>query len=76
MRKCAYIKPLNSKLFRNLSEFYSHQTLQKGFEVMKNAKILKLEGDWGRLQEKNYFYRQSWQKYLAKCRRPSKIGQL
>ena len=53
--KSSYRKMLNSKLLRNLPALYLHWTLEKWFQVINIIKILKFEGDWGKLWKKNLF---------------------
>ena len=63
MQNSAYKKLLNLKPFRiSLKPFHIslvYLTLEKGFEVVKNIKILLFEEDWGKLLGKIYFFRQS-----------------
>ena len=39
----------NLKLFNTSFRSYFHQKLDKDFEVVKNVKKLRFEGDWGEL---------------------------
>ena len=46
MQKRAPWKLLNLKLSCDFFCLYLHEKLDKGFEVLKNIKILRFDGDW------------------------------
>ena len=46
MQNSNYRKLLNLKLFRKPFALYTHETPEKGFEVMKIVKTLGLEENW------------------------------
>ena len=49
MQNSTYRKLLNLKLSRNAVCLYFHRRLDKGFEVVKNVKILRFEENWDKL---------------------------
>ena len=72
MRNSNYRKLLNLKLFCKPFALYTHETPEKGFEVMKIVKILGLEENWVELLAKLCFYRRTWTKCLARSKKTIK----
>ena len=69
MQNSNYRKLLNLKLFRKPFALYTHETPEKGFEVMKIVKTLGLEEKLGRVISKLCFYRKMWTKCLARSKK-------
>ena len=68
MQISANTKPLNLEFLRQMTCITFWSWLEKCFKVTENFQKWMCEGDWARLQRKNYFFRQSSTKCLVRNR--------
>ena len=53
MKNTIHRKLRNMKLFRKSFYLYFHEKLDKSFEVIKNVKVLRFEGDCDKLRARS-----------------------